>query len=88
MHQAEQLQDFLNLTKARKRDKLKFLMEHQIFLTEVIEKLRALNPSKSSTASFPHSSTPYRNTNSQQSRVLSIGSRIGSSGSLSYFSIF
>lgn len=86
-HQAEELQNYLSLsTKARKRDKSKFLEEHQIFLTEVIDKLRNVNLSPSSGSTYPHSSTPYRNLNSQKSRVFTIGSPLANSGS-SFFHV-
>lgn len=81
LHQSEQLQNYLVLSKKqRKREKPQFLSEHQLFLRDIIDKLRNVSVSKSTIASVPHSSTPYRNNENKKPRPFSIGSPLGKSG--------
>lgn len=81
IHQSEQLQNYMILSKRqRKREQPKFLSEHQLFLADIIDKLRSVNVSKSNAASVPHSSTPYRNNENKKTRPFSIGSPLANSG--------
>lgn len=80
IHQSEQFQNYMVLSKKqRKREQPQFLGEHQLFLTEIIDKLRNVNVIKSSTSSIPHSSTPYRNNENRKPRPFSIGSPLANS---------
>lgn len=86
IHQSEQLQNYMLLSKKqRKKEKPQFLSEHQIFLTEVIDKLKNLKKTQPNiTKTMPHSSTPYRNNNGNKvkPRPLSIGSPLAKSSKL------
>lgn len=84
IHQSEQLQNYMVLSKKqRKREQPQFLSEHQIFLTEVIDKLKLLKETQPNTKTIP-SSTPYRNNNVNKvkPRPLSIGSPLSKSSKL------
>lgn len=86
IHQSEQLQNYMVLSKKqRKKEQPQFLSEHQIFLTEVIDKLKNLKETQSNIKTIPHSSTPYRNNNNENKvkpRPLSIGSPLSKSSQL------
>lgn len=80
IHQSEQLQNILILTKKKRKTKTEtshFLNDHQLFLVDIIDKLRNMNQMKSNAVSFPHSSTPYRN-NDRRLRLM--GSPLSASG--------
>lgn len=87
IHQSQQLQNYMILSKKqRKKEQPHFLSEHQIFLTEVIDKLKNFKETqpKTKTKTLPHSSTPYRNNNGNKvkPRPLSIGSPLSKSSKL------
>lgn len=85
IHQSEQLQNYMVLSKKqRNKEQPQFLSEHQIFLTEVIDKLKNLKKTQPNTKTIPHSSTPYRdnNENKVKPRPVSIGSPLSKTSKL------
>lgn len=80
--QIEEFQSYLALSKKqRKLLKPEFLSNHQVFLNEVIQKLRVLNVPKPNSISVSnayyqhHSSTPYRSDDIRKPLAFSIGSQ-------------
>lgn len=75
--QVEEFQGYLALTKKeRKLLKPEFLTDHQVFLNDVIQKLRVLNvPAPVSAYYQHHSSTPYRSDYIRKPLAFSIGSQ-------------
>ena len=80
--QVEEFQSYLALSKKqRKLLKPEFLSNHQVFLNDVIQKLRVLNVPKPNSISVSnayyqhHSSTPYRTDYIRKPLAFSIGSQ-------------
>lgn len=81
IHQSEQLQNILISSKNKRKTKTEtshFLNDHQLFLADIIDKLRNMNQIKSNAVTLPYASTPYRN-DDRRSRF-NIGSPLSASG--------